>query len=280
MSARARRRGLLLGPASAVAFALGGCGLARAVIFPGCPDPLPRAGAALGANVEVVEYTAEDGVPLRGALVRADRAPGAAAAPAAVLFHGNAESALSLVGFARALAAEGCDVFVAEYRGYGGCPGAPSEEGLVRDGRAALAAAERALRVPPREQLLIGRSLGTGVASLLAGEGLGRAVALLSPYVSIERLARELAPGWLVSLLLADPFESLEALGTREELPVLVIHGVEDEVIPFDHGRELAAALGARARLVPLAGVAHNDLFARAGEQVVAEVTSFARSVR
>ncbi|MCO5171300.1 MAG: alpha/beta hydrolase [Planctomycetes bacterium] len=238
---------------------LGSGRLARPMIFPGDPTALPAPGPA-GPGAEVVAYTSDDGVALRGLLVRG-RGEGPRAT--VVYFHGNAESAARNRDVAEGLAARGLDVFVAEYRGYGGCPGAPSEAGLLRDARAAVAAACERTGAAPGDVVLFGRSLGTGVASALAAEGTGRAVVLLSPYTSILDLAADLVPRPLALLAVRDTFDSRARL-LRATQPVTVLHGTRDQVIPFAHGEALAAALGPRARLVPLTGYDHNDVFARA----------------
>lgn len=246
--------------------------IGRFMIFPGDPTPLPRTGK-LGADGEVVEYTTDDGVALRGLLVRA---PGAGARQTLVYFHGNAESVVSNLDLAQAFAARGLDVFVAEYRGYGGCPGTPSEDGLLRDARAAVAAACARTGAAPASLVLFGRSLGTGVASAMAAEGVGRAVVLLSPYTSILDIACDLVPRPLALLALRDTFDSRARLA-RATQPVVVIHGTRDQVIPYAHGAALVEALGPRATLVRLDGCDHNDVFAREAPRIfdaVAAVTS------
>ncbi len=276
---RRRWRGALAGAATAAlvwGLVLSGT-LARWVTYPGHEAALPADGAALGPGLEVVSYASEDGLALRGLVARArrDGPDDRGERPVLLLFHGNAEAARHHLGFARRLAEEGCDVLVAEYRGYGGCPGSPSEAGLRADARAALAAARRHLGARPERVVLVGRSLGTGVAAALAGEGVGRALVLLAPYLSYEALAADMVPGWLAALAVRERFDSLAALQSRPGLPVLVVHGTEDEVIPFAHGRVLAAAVG--GRLVPLEGLGHNDVFAEAGERIVGLVSGFAR---
>jgi fermentation-respiration switch protein FrsA (DUF1100 family) len=214
------------------------------------------------AGSDVVEYTTTDGIRLRGRWVRAtppsDR-------PTVVYFHGNAESALGPHPLADQLASSrGLDVFVAEYRGYGGAPGAPTEAGLYEDGRAAVLAVGR----PPQDVILAGWSLGTGVALELAAEGKGRAVVLLAPFTSIDDTCRALLhdpdarreiaeqlgtaaffvgpftramDGPLGTLLVADHFDALSKLG-RVTIPVIVVHGSDDHVVPHEQGARVADA--------------------------------------
>lgn len=246
---------------------------ARRMIFPGNEQRLPATGP-VDAVATVVEYATDDGVALRGLFVRAE-AP--APRPALVYFHGNAESAASNEGFARALAARGVDVLLAEYRGYAGCPGSPSEDGLLRDARAAVREVSARTGVLPRDLVLFGRSLGTGVAAALAAEGTGRAVVLLSPYTAILDIAAEMVPRPLALLAVRDPFDSRARLLAATQ-PVVIFHGPLDRVIPFRHGEALASALGPRARFLRLDGCDHNDVFALAGERILAETLAAAHA--
>ncbi|RMG18501.1 MAG: alpha/beta fold hydrolase [Planctomycetota bacterium] len=266
-SARAGRPAWALAAAALalalLAYALSGAP-ARALIFPGADRPLPSPGSELGAGARVVAYRTSDGVELRG-VYAAGR--GAGPRPALLFFHGNADCAANNVPWALFLARHGFDVFVAEYRGYGGCSGRPSEAGLRLDARSALEALEKERSAPGGPLVVVGRSLGTGVASLLAGEGHGDAVLLVSPFRSVRAMAERLAPRPLVALLLRDPFDSQSALAATGQ-PVGIVHGTADRVVPFAEGEALARALGARARLRPIEGVGHDDILAVAGERI------------
>ncbi len=227
--------------------------LARRVLFPGCPDALPAPGGApLFPGASVVDYTTKDGVALRGAWVKSAKPSGRTV----LYFHGNAESAASGLPLGAGLAERGTSVFLAEFRGYGGRPEKPSEEGIFRDGEAAL---ELVLGsgVPESSLVLVGRSLGSGVAVELASKGHGAAVVLVSPYTSIVDVARTIV-GPLAPLLVPDPLDSLSRIG-NVRVPVVVVHGTADTLIPFALGKRLAEA-APHGRLVPVAGRGHNDL--------------------
>jgi pimeloyl-ACP methyl ester carboxylesterase len=265
--------GLIVLTASGMVGYLATGSYARSMIFPGCTTPLPEPGAQLSEG-RVVGYQSDDAIDLKGYLVRGN---GAAPRPAVIYFHGNAESAASNVGWANRLAQEHIDVVVAEYRGYGGCSGSPGQDGLMRDGRAAVAAFAAEVGTPPEDMVLFGRSLGTGVASLLAGEGNGRAVLLLSPYSSLRSMASRLVTPPLAALALRDPFDSESAL-LKTQQPVTIVHGDLDRVIPYSEGQALAEALGDRARLVTLKGYGHNRLFGATGDTIVGELLRLARA--
>lgn len=258
----------------ALTFSLGFLGFAgsgqitRAMLFPGDPAPIP---AQLPAGVTRIDYQASDGQPLVGLLIRAQ----APQAPTLVYFHGNAESAVRNLDLGLALRKRGCHVFLAEFRGFGGVGGEPTEAGLLLDGEAALASVERELGTSASQVVLCGRSLGSGVASGLAGRGRGRRVILLSPYTSITDVASRMAPRPLAWLAVRDPLDSRSAL-TQRSVPLLVFHGDRDGVVPYPLGKELAAAAG--GELVTLPGVGHNDLLSPPhGSAILDRWVAFAR---
>ena len=258
----------------AMTFSLGFLGFAgsgqivRAMLFPGDTAPIP---AQLPAGVTRIDYQASDGQALAGLLLRAE----AADAPTLVYFHGNAESAGRNLDLGLALRQRGCHVFLAEFRGFGGVGGEPTEAGLLLDGEAALVAIEGQLGTPPAQVVLCGRSLGSGVASGLAGRGRGRRVILLSPYTSITDVASRMVPRPLAWLAVRDRLDSRGAL-TQRQVPLLVFHGDRDGVVPYPLGKELAAAAG--GELVTLPGVGHNDLLSPPhGSAILERWVTFAR---
>jgi len=201
-------------------------------------------------------FEVEPGVTLMGL-----RHDGGDDAPMLVFFGGNA---MSIVESASVLAqvTTGRDWgwAVWAYRGYDGSDGSPRQDKLFADALAQV----RHLGVPPRRLIAIGQSLGTGIAMHLTAELARRGEApagavVLSPYTSIKRVAEE-AIGLPIGWLLADRYETELELPAVAS-PVLVIHGVQDDIIAIAHGREVAAALGNRATLVEIPEAGHNDLW-------------------
>jgi alpha-beta hydrolase superfamily lysophospholipase len=246
--------------------------IVRAILFPADRARMHSAEVLTRMGLERVDYASPD-----GALVGlAGRAPEGKRRAVAIYFHGNAESAARNTETALALARAGVDVLVAEFRGYGSCPGSPSEEGLLIDGEAAVAEACQRFGVERSELVLIGRSLGSGVAAGLAGRGVGRRVVLLSPYTSIQDMVSRMVPRPLAHLACRDPFDSRASLLLSSQ-PVLVIHGERDRVIPAVLGKNLASSLGKkRCKLLLFPNAGHNDLFALEGRAVFEAMVSFA----
>ena len=242
----------------------------RSMIFPASQAPLPE--PREGEGWRVVRYETSDGLRLAGAFYP----PPAAHASVLLYFHGNAEAAAENLPLAGELHAQGLGVLLAEYRGYGGLGGSPSEEGLYADGEAALAALGR-LGVPASRVVLVGRSLGSGVAVELAARHRVAAVVLVSAYTSMTDMGR-IVVGPLAPLVVRDRFDSLAKIG-HVLVPVVLLHGSRDDVVPVAMGRRLAAARP-DARYVEVPEASHNDfpgLAALLAREIAGLLTSRAR---
>jgi len=227
--------------------------LQRKILF---PAPPPR---ALPTNAgALVEGRSPAG--RRVAALWSPR-PGATAATwTAAYFHGNGMQLADCAELAPALHAEGFNLFAVEYPGYGPLAADdPSEGAIVETAAAAMGILRDRLHVPTERTLLLGQSLGTGVAVQLAARAMGARVVLLTPYRSITAMAGEVFPWLPVRWLVRDRFDS-ESLAPSVTVPVRVVHGTDDEVIPFAHGEALARRFP-RGTLDRVVGGHHNDLW-------------------
>ena len=166
--------------------------------------------------------------------------PPPANAPVILYCHGNGGHigyrAERLARFAEA----GYGVLMLEYRGYGGNPGRPTEQGLYADGAAALAFLGR--EGIARERIVVyGESLGGAVAVRLALACRPAALVLECPFTSLVDIGRLRFPFVPVRLLLRDRFELISAVG-EVAAPVLVLHGERDGIVPVAYGRAVLAA--------------------------------------
>lgn len=192
-------------------------------------------------------------------------------APVLVHFHGNAEQLADLGPLLQRLRAQELGALAVEYPGYGAAAGAPSEEAIVQVAELALQRL-RSRGVAPAQIVLQGQSLGTGVAAEMARRGHGGKLSLLSPYTSMVDMARRVAPFLPVSALLLHRFDTA-AKAPGIGIPVLILHGTRDEVVPAEMGVRLAK-LFPHARLELLEGASHAGLFAERGDGIIA---AFAR---
>jgi len=162
----------------------------------------------------------------------------------------------------------GFQVCLFDYRGYGGNPGSPSEAGLASDARAVWAAVAGRPDVDARRIILLGESLGTGVAVALAAEVRPMAVVLRSPFTSMADVAAHHYRFLPVRRLLWDRYDSLSRIGALT-CPVAVVAGDRDRVVPMASSRRLFDAIGAPKTFVTVSGTDHNDVELNAGPQVI-----------
>jgi uncharacterized protein len=198
--------------------------------------------------------------------------------PAVLVCNGNGGDRSMRADLAAALSRMGLAVLLFDYRGYGGNPGSPTEEGLAADARAALAYLAGRPEVDPDRVVYFGESLGAAVALRLATERPPAALVLRSPFASLAEVGRRHYPVLPVSLLLRDRYDSA-ALAGRLSAPLLVMAGGRDRIVPASHSRRLFAAAPEPKRLVVLEGVDHNDHELLAGPRLVAELRSFLAGV-
>ena len=191
------------------------------------------------------------------------RKPASEDAPWILYFGGNATSLEGSQSVLQRLGgADDAGLAVFAYRGYDGSEGKPTQKRLIRDGLAAVAELEK-LGAKRERLVLVGQSLGTGVASHvtaeLAREGRApAALVLVSPFTSILDVVREFTV-CMPSCLVADKWATSRR--TKElALPVLVLHGTRDSVVPVEQGEAVAAAIPG-ARFVAIQGRDHNDVW-------------------
>jgi pimeloyl-ACP methyl ester carboxylesterase len=174
---------------------------------------------------------------------------------AIIYFGGNAEEVSgNIPDFKRYFPEH--NIYLANYRGYGGSTGSPSEAGLYKD---ALVLFDE-IRSHYTSISVIGRSLGSGVATYLAALREVDRLVLITPFDSIEHVARKALPVLPVSLLLKDKFDSVGRVA-EIEAPVLVVTAEYDEVIPRRHSVALAEAFPesqVTVEVIPDAG--HNTI--------------------
>lgn len=189
--------------------------------------------------------------------------------PTLLYLHGNGGNIGHRAEKVRPYIEAGFGLLLAEYRGYGGNPGRPTETGLYADARAAVGFL-RSQGVADGRLVLFGESLGTGVAVQMASEGAGAALVLESPPSSIPAVAQSRYPILPAYWLARDRFDTLRKIAAIR-LPLLVIHGERDSIVPVRFGRAVfAAAPGPKeGRFIPEAG--HNDLYDFGAAEAVLE---------
>lgn len=227
--------------------------LQRQLIYFPDTSTVPPAAEVLPGGRDVV-LTTSDGLELGAWFFPAP--PGSHRDTAVLLAPGNGGNRLGRVSLADQLGRQGFAVLLLDYRGYGGNPGTPSEEGLHADALAAVAALAD-LGYPPERTIYFGESLGTGVVAALAAERPPAGIVLRSPFTSLGDVGRHHYPFLPVGLLLRDRFEVLEH-ASRWQVPTVVIRGESDEVVPTKLSAQVAAATPQLVEELVLPG-GHND---------------------
>lgn len=216
------------------------------------PNAERAAPAADGPAIQVVEITTRDGERLVGWWL-----PPQEGQPTLLFFNGNAAGLADQRGRWQRIADQGVGVLAIGYRGYDGSTGSPSEAGLHEDARAAydwLAA-----RTDPADIVIHGFSLGSGVATRLASEHPARALILEAPYTSTADVAARTYPWLPVRWLMKDQYRSADIID-QVNMPILILHGDADEVIPYDLGRTLYDRAPAPKQFIRMIGSNHNTL--------------------
>ncbi|BAQ18503.1 alpha/beta hydrolase [Methyloceanibacter caenitepidi] len=174
-------------------------------------------------------------------------------------FPGNSGNAAARAGKIKTIAGDGYGVFIVNYRGFGGSSGRPSEKRIVRDAVSAYDAL-RGLGVPPRDIVLYGESLGTGVATQVCQQRPAEALVLESPFTSVVDVGKLAWPLLPLKQIMVDQYRTVDRIGSVD-VPLFIIHGGRDAVIPLDMARRVfhAASDPKTLTVVPRAG--HNDLF-------------------
>ncbi|NBB93445.1 MAG: alpha/beta fold hydrolase [Gammaproteobacteria bacterium] len=227
----------------------------RMLFLPGLPGrELETTPARIGLLFRDVELQTADGETVHGWWLPHENSR------ATLLFlHGNAGNISHRLDSLQIFHELGVDVLIIDYRGYGRSSGKPSEAGLYRDADAAWDWLTGEQGIAAGDIILFGRSLGGAVAAELATRVDAAGLVVESAFTSVPDIAAELY-WWLpVRWLSRLDFDTAGSV-RKTELPVLVIHSRDDEIIPFSHGRRLHQIAGERGTLLEIRG-GHNTGF-------------------
>jgi fermentation-respiration switch protein FrsA (DUF1100 family) len=228
--------------------------------FPDTAHVLPAAAGL--PEAEEVPLTAADGVR-----IAAWHVPPRDGKPVILYFHGNGGALRFRLTRFRRVIADGIGLVALEYRGYGGSGGSPNEQGLIADAQAAYHFA--AAHYPPQQLVLWGESLGSGVAIAVAVERPVSRVILEAPFTSAVALGARHYWYLPVRLLMKDQFRSDLRIG-KVKAPVMIMHGVNDRVVPYAMGEQLFELANKPKHFVRFLDGGHEDLDDNGGLDAVA----------
>ncbi|HEV2901101.1 MAG TPA: alpha/beta hydrolase [Pseudaminobacter sp.] len=237
----------------------------RALLYPGAGAAFaPASRAEWGEKVSI---PTPDGETLHGLFSN-----GETSKPSVLFFLGNADRVGNYGFLAQSLATRGIGLLAISYRGYAGSSGSPSEEGLLTDG---LAAFDWLSAQSDGGIVLLGQSLGSGVAVNTATQRPAAGVVLVSAYLSVLSLAQTHYPYLPIAPLIKDPFRSdLRIAKVRQ--PKLFIHGRRDDIIPLSSGEALYAIAPEPKQMLVYDAYNHNDLW---NEGMTAEIIRFVEAL-
>lgn len=215
-----------------------------------------------------VVFPSSDGVPIHGWYFPAENARGSI-----LVLHGNAQNLSAHVNSVLWLVKEGYNLFIIDYRGYGWSGGEPTLEGVHRDADAAL---EKLFSMPetdPDRVVVLGQSLGGSIATYTVVHSRRkdriRALVIEGAFSSYRLIAREKASSfWLtwplqhpLSWTINDSYSAVRWVAKVSPVPVLLLHGLDDPVVPVHHGRMLNEAAGSPKELWLTARPGHIQSF-------------------
>ena len=207
-----------------------------------------------GLPFEPVTFKSYDGTALSGWFVPAQgKAKGTV-----IHFHCNAQNISAHWGFVNWLPARGFNVFMFDYRGYGKSEGKPNPRGLFEDGQAAIDYVRSRPDVNPEKLVIFGQSLGgaNAIGAVGSGNKQGvKAVAVEATFQSYSDIANDKFVG--AGVLMSNRYSAEKYVAGISPIPLLLIHGTADEVIPYKHGQALFDLAGKPTKLVRVEGGHH-----------------------
>ncbi|VTR98443.1 Uncharacterized protein OS=Planctomyces maris DSM 8797 GN=PM8797T_20618 PE=4 SV=1: Abhydrolase_5 [Gemmata massiliana] len=247
-----RARALVVG--SFLALAVSGCATAieNSIVFQ--PRKYPTGDWAPTPGIEDVWIESSDGVRLNGWLARAER-------PQAVVLytHGNGGNITTRREVLRLFRDRlNASVMVFDYRGYGKSGGAPTETGVLDDARAARRYLAATCGVREGDVVLVGHSLGGGVAVDLAAADGARGLILEGTFTSLPDVAASHVPLLPVRAVMQSKLNSVDKIRNYRG-PLFQVHGDADRIVPYSLGQKLFAAANEPKQFMTIPGGGHSD---------------------
>ncbi len=236
------------------------CKANRLFYFPTHDEPATP--ATWGFHFENIDFKSTDGTPIHGWFIPSRSAKSRATV---VFSHGNAGSLGYHLGFVMWLAEAGYNVLMYDYRGFGKSGGSVERRGMIDDVKAAFTYAGKRKDVDGHRLVSYGHSLGGAQSVTALGEtpvkGL-RAVVVEGAFASYQQMAGLIA-GQLAESLVTDELAPRDYVEKLSPVPLLVVHGTRDEIVPITQGKELYQAAHQPKTLFEVKEGHHGDSLAR-----------------
>jgi len=201
-----------------------------------------------------IQILTPDGIKLHGWFIKSSHEK---RGPLLIYFGGNSEEASWFLDNISYL--KGWSLLLMNYRGYGLSQGSPSEKNLFQDALLIYDKFSKREDIDQKRIVVMGRSLGTGVGVFLASQRSLRGIILVSPYDSLESLAKNIYPYVPISLLLKHPFDSLSRV-SKIRTPLLALFASDDRVVPPKHSKKLIEKWNGPKQFYEFKGYGHNSI--------------------
>ena len=189
--------------------------------------------------------------------------------PTILFFHGNGGAISHRAHRFRGLMADGLGMFMLGYPGYGGSDGRPSEYAFLEAAKLAYQYL-RGEGLEPGDIIIYGESIGSSVAVQLAAAVGAKGLVLEAPMSSAVDVAREHYPWLVAGLLMKDTYRSVDYID-RVDMPVLVLHGENDRIVPIEFGLRLFEEARDPKTFVRIPGAGHNDLHLHPTDEIAGD---------
>ncbi|MFH1868452.1 MAG: alpha/beta hydrolase [Candidatus Omnitrophota bacterium] len=237
----------------------------RSIYFP--TRPIETTPKHIGLYFEDINFKAADGLKLNGWFVPAKNAK------ATILFcHGNGGNISHRLEKISMFYKMGLNTFIFDYRGYGKSEGSSSEKGLYRDTEDAYNYLKECGKVDTENIILYGESLGGAVTIDLAAKQRVKAIITEDTFTSVKDMVKVIYP-LFPAFILQTKFDSVSKIRDIK-CPKLIMHSVDDEIVPFALGEKLFKAAAEPKKFIKLRG-GHNTAFFDSEELYTYSIRSF-----
>ena len=179
--------------------------------------------------------------------------------------HGNAGNICHRLHKVKFFHEMGVNFFIFDYRGYGKSRGRPGERGLYNDAIAAYDYLLSREDIDKSKIVMYGKSLGGPVAAEVCLKRKVSALILESSFASVVIRAQQIYPFLPMKFLISQKYDALDKI-KNIDIPKLIVHGRDDEIIGFNHGQILFAAAGEPKQFLPFEGGHNDDVYVTSDE--------------
>ncbi len=230
----------------------------------------------IGLDYEDVELLTDDGTRIHGWFIPYNRKSGTQKQATILFLHGNAGNISHRLDSIKVFNNLGLNILIIDYRGYGQSTGKPTEVGTYQDAEAAWHYLTSTRGIKENKIILFGRSLGGSVAAWLASQHTPAALIIESSFSSAPSMGQRIYPFLPVRLLSRFQYNTKEYVKAIH-CPVLVAHSRDDDIIPYEEGREIFNAAHEPRNFLQMQG-GHNDGFIISGSSYINGLDSFIKT--